>query len=164
MRGVEQRPLRRAGAAAAGDGAGGGAGPAQPGRARPVAAGGGQRVAETDEHGTPVGGVDKGQDVAGGDDDVEIARRVPPVFRRRRVRVGEHVRQPRQVADLPGAAGLHVAGDRDQVRVDVDADDVLAGLVGVLTVTPGQGDQARRLLDLLCDGLAAPRLRAGRSS
>ena len=51
-------------------------------------------------------------------------------------------------------AAIHAAGRAaGDLRADVDVDDVLAGLVGILTVTPRDRDQARRLLDLLVDGL-----------
>ena len=88
----------------------------------------GQRVAETDEDVAAVGGVDEGQDVAGGDDDVEVAGGVLAGFGGLRVRVGrgQDLGEVGQVADLPRAAGLDVAGDGDQVRVDVHADDPVA--------------------------------------
>lgn len=48
-----------------------------------------------------------------------------------------------------------VAGD---LRTDVDAEDVAAGLVGIFIVagTPARHDQATRLLDLLADALRPP--------
>ena len=50
-----------------------------------------------------------------------------------------------------------------ELRTDVDAEDILAGLIGIFTVagTPAQQAQAGRLLDLLMDGLAPshPRVR-----
>jgi AcrR family transcriptional regulator len=44
-----------------------------------------------------------------------------------------------------------------ELRTDVDPDDILAGLIGILTVagTPQGEAQAQRLLDLLMDGLAS---------
>ena len=49
-----------------------------------------------------------------------------------------------------------------ELRTDVDPDDVLAGLIGILTVagTPEHQAQTRRLLDLLMDGLAPRPTRA----
>ena len=46
-----------------------------------------------------------------------------------------------------------------ELRTDVDADDILAGLIGVFTVagTPQHEAQAQRLLGLLMDGLRPPR-------
>jgi AcrR family transcriptional regulator len=48
------------------------------------------------------------------------------------------------------------AGD---LRTDIDAEDVAAGLVGIFIVTgePARPDQANRLLDLLMDALKPPR-------
>ena len=48
-----------------------------------------------------------------------------------------------------------------ELRGDVDAEDILAGLVGIFTVagTPHHQAQAQRLLGLLMDGLAPPRPR-----
>lgn len=55
---------------------------------------------------------------------------------------------------LAAIAGIldagRVAGD---LRPDVSSDDVAAGVLGVLTVTGGRGEQTGRLLDLLVDGL-----------
>ena len=49
-----------------------------------------------------------------------------------------------------------------ELRTDVDADDILAALVGIFTVadTPAKQAQAERLLNLLVDGLAPPQRRA----
>jgi AcrR family transcriptional regulator len=44
------------------------------------------------------------------------------------------------------------AGD---LRSDVTADDVAAGIIGIFTVTKGRSEQTARLLDLLVDGLRA---------
>ncbi|WP_338105778.1 MULTISPECIES: hypothetical protein [Streptomyces] len=45
-------------------------------------------------------------------------------------------------------------------RSDVAADDLAAALLGIVTVTAGQGERTGRLLDLLVDGLR-PRGREG---
>ncbi len=57
---------------------------------------------------------------------------------------------------LDAVAPLLAAGVADKkLRPDIDADDVLMGVGGVILIAgePGQRDQARRLLDLLLDGL-----------
>lgn len=48
-----------------------------------------------------------------------------------------------------------------ELRTDVDAEDILAGLIGICTVagTPAHHAQAQRLLELLMDGLGRPRPR-----
>jgi AcrR family transcriptional regulator len=48
-----------------------------------------------------------------------------------------------------------------ELRTDVDAEDILASLIGIFTVagTPAQRAQAERLLNLLMDGLAPPQSR-----
>ncbi|MDA8292353.1 MAG: helix-turn-helix domain containing protein [Actinomycetota bacterium] len=45
-----------------------------------------------------------------------------------------------------------------ELRADVTAEDVAAGLIGIFTVAPEpeHGARARRLLDILMDGLRAP--------
>jgi AcrR family transcriptional regulator len=50
-----------------------------------------------------------------------------------------------------------------ELRGDVEAEDVLAGLAGIMAVTgtAGQRDQAGRLFDLMTDGLQAEGQRAG---
>jgi len=50
---------------------------------------------------------------------------------------------------------LKAGAAEDTIRQDVEPDDVLMGLGGVALIAgePGQRDQARRLLDLLVDGL-----------
>ena len=60
-------------------------------------------------------------------------------------------------AELRGAITTILDAGRatGELRTDVDADDILAGLLGIFTVagTPDHEGQAQRLLDLLMDGL-----------
>ena len=66
----------------------------------------------------------------------------------------------RTLAELRTAISTILEAGRatGELRADVDAEDILAGLIGILTVagTPGHRAQAQRLLDLLMDGLAPP--------
>lgn len=55
------------------------------------------------------------------------------------------------------ASLLDAGGTAGELRTDVAADDVAAGLLGIFTVAggAGRGAQAGRLLDLMVDGLRA---------
>lgn len=63
---------------------------------------------------------------------------------------------------------LRAGAEAGDLRADVSAEDVAAALIGVLTVTgpPAGNPQARRLLDVLVDGLTAtpPATRRRRAS
>ena len=71
---------------------------------------------------------------------------------------GKHAGSRQQVVAAINAL-LDAGRASDTVRDDVDAEDLVASLVGIFTVAgdPAQRVQAGRLLDLLMDGLQAPR-------
>jgi AcrR family transcriptional regulator len=48
---------------------------------------------------------------------------------------------------------LEAGGRAGDLRTDVSAEDVAAGLIGIFTVTGSRSDQTDRLLDLMLDGL-----------
>lgn len=55
---------------------------------------------------------------------------------------------------LAAIAGILDAGKAaGDLRSDVAADDIAASVIGMFTVTSGQGGRTGRLLDLLVDGL-----------